>query len=734
MDNTEQHHSKTSYELNLNDDEQAVAFIERYLRDGRARLREWSAWAKYKMRLVDGEHDIMFDRRTHMMQHDPRFDSEIGYPEVWRNYLRQFKIDKETRIIEADTTWRVAPMTGEPADVQAASALNVSMPLWWRSANMDNTASVQDALYYLNVCNLVFAQPEWAGQERFDRLEKSDAEAYFRSLMRSGEIEESNDFDSMFTSFEGTLNEHQKKWYKRGDNDSLLVRSSGHRLTFRSPFDVIEDMGCPWDKSEVVAIRESLSLSQATKKWGAEAIKGLRTKPLAVDGEDVREDKFDIDDTSSNTDVFEKLDVWYFYVTHDYDEERYPKGKCIAYCDGKILRNADHPYDHGLLPLVRIVIDPAPNKLRPTGPIDDMIVLQRAANEYDQLIAHHTHQTVHAGYLVERGSVGPNFGIRYQDTHQYTTRNNTLRPPERKQYPDIPAYVGQHLESLIQAMRDLGGITDPSIGQANPQLTSGRQILALNARNDRMNAGLIRGWSDGMAAIGAHFIALFAQYRKEAVRIYGESGGTRGQATIVGESLAAAAQNRGRPASSKWDVKVQLGEVPNEERTVQEIATRLQFGVWDAVLHRSVIGQSLAAGRLVTEDVHAEQRGNAYDESDFILSLATSYNTIEEAVPNLMDIIPVRIGDDHETHLSEHFRFASDRSRLSDLEPHQVDLYFALVAHHAAQHQQQMQLQVMNQNAASGGSNGVQQNGRQPQRTGNNGSGSTGSRTAGAAT
>lgn len=164
--------------------------------------------------------------------------------------------------------------------------------------------------------------------------------------------------------------------------------------------------------------------------------------------------------------------VYEFY--HKYTE-CLDKGRYIKFCDSGILEESDLPYEHGMLPFVRLTDIDAPGYINGLAKFTNALDVQNRYDDLQTLILKNIYFMAHAKYAVPKGAV---------DIRQLGNDNTIVEfvgaPPMVLQAQPNTADVYKYGPEIIQGMERIMGNHGISRGELPPGITAASALRLIN--------------------------------------------------------------------------------------------------------------------------------------------------------------------------------------------------------------------------------------------------------------
>lgn len=733
-----------SYALDLTDDQQAVEFVRRANMAGPQELSNWLMSARVNLSWAAGRQLTDIDETTNEVSEDPSKWASSPTTPFWVNWMRRVVKHMINRILSSDFTFAAHARGAMPqrADLEGAKAAEALLQYIWRQTEMDE--SVPRALWYLILTSVLYIAPTWEEDEfglEDERILPNELVAAVKDY-RSRIIAQANEVGSTIQPerldadalLRGFINDEigvPIEHVTFADDGGIILRYGHPRICFLTGFDVIEDMSVRnWEDKRWFITRHRVPLASALERYGDRAAK-LVSDNLVGDQSSYDRSYEDSPDGSAQR-MFEYVMV---DRLHHRRCQSYPDGWYTDVCQTTVLESGPNPYEHGEVPLVRVLLEYDEQESRPEPGFSDFFHIQRAINDLQIDLLNSVYRTANPGYWAVEGSVDRDEVERGYNQIDWVRDPQDM--PRLKEVPPPPSHAIHINDRLVEYLKELGGLTDPSIGRPTGDAKSGVAIRELKERADLNLNEITRKFSSGLGQAGSLMLTTWAQFvpgqNQIALDVLGELGEIE-YVTFLGRDLVAQGQNSGRRASSKYDIETTIDVKPNLVQVVDQIDLLLARGVLDPRRHGSRILAAINDRDLSELDLTLEDRNRCAWEHEQIKLFADSLEAGEIEENGLADqfasVIAVQlpqnpqngeempdksqlailVSDDPEVHLDEHTRFVQ---RYYDKLP---TMLVRLLLQHIAVHQTVL---IGRQNStAQSGQQG--RNGQSPRRGGSN--------------
>lgn len=201
-----------------------------------------------------------------------------------------------------------------------------------------------------------------------------------------------------------------------------------------------------------------------------------------------------------------QLEIWIKPGLNPY----FPEGGHFVYID-KILVSMYkvYPYKKNKYPFAHFGSIPTGTFWR-ASTLDDLIPLQIEYNENVSMVRNTRHLHGRPMYRAQKGSITPaKVSNRYGTVIEYKGGTQPLEPMPT---PELPRYIFEERQQLLQDMEDLSGQHQVSKGTTPPGVTAATAISFLQERDDSYISPTYRSLENGIEKIGKAILALAIQY------------------------------------------------------------------------------------------------------------------------------------------------------------------------------------------------------------------------------
>ncbi len=343
---------------------------------------------------------------------------------------------------------------------------------------------------------------------------------------------------------------------------------------------------------------------------------------------------------------------------------KYPNGFHAVVSQNTVLKKGENPYEHGEIPVVMLQELPSPKKFWPPSTIQDMMSLQAEINVSRSQVAQHKDQTVEPRIIAERGvGLDP---MAFQVPREIVEVNPGKLDAVKPWVPEpLPSYMVYWEQSLQKDFEDVARNHAPTQGKPTGTVRSGRQTIAYQEADARMNAPMMRMLRDDLGHVCRQWMMLLRQYADE-----------ERTTTIIGESNEPEVVTWSQQdlPSAEFNVECELGSSVDRQTTMELIDMMTARG-WlspEKPGDREQVYRWLGQGVTQEVDESQQDRSNAAVEN-------------QEMIAGTLP--PVSDGDDHTVHLLEHRKAqkGANYRRAVRVNP-EIDKMFAV---HTRNHERQ---------------------------------------------
>ena len=427
----------------------------------------------------------------------------------WKKYPVRNRLQPYLRMLVAKLTKNrpqtsSMPATSDTKDIQAAKLADKVLEAKWRE--LDQTARIREVVAWTGVTGSAWVMPFWntdTGKMVPLVTQVAVTQIDPETGMESTQLVEAPCDETGAPIMDGPRYdlEAEPAWVDEGD---IALRVFG-------PHRVYPDRSaeCEADIRSVVIV-EPMEVRDIVAKWpqmraaqvspGSVVTSEMESIPTYVDGE---RPMADVDLSGSRGDG-ERAAVLYYY---ERPSREWPHGRSWVTVDGKVVEEPTTLPD-GMWPVVYLMKDQdVPGRLLGRANVTVAIGLQREYNKYTQQIAEHNEQMLKGVWLVPRSA---NIAKGDIDTREpgALIPYYGIQKPEMADLKALPPKVYEDRMLVAEDMNHMLGVHRASMGKADPGITAGRAILALQEADDSDLAPMTERLESVVARIGAHFLRL----------------------------------------------------------------------------------------------------------------------------------------------------------------------------------------------------------------------------------
>lgn len=265
-------------------------------------------------------------------------------------------------------------------------------------------------------------------------------------------------------------------------------------------------------------------------------IDGQEVKAVETTGKEILEETF-LNLVGSQTAQKQRsiieLEVWVKPDCHP----KFPDGAMFTVVGNKIVQGyGQMPYSHGKFPLAKFDHIPA-GKYYSTSSVEDLIPLQKEYNRTHGQIIENKNRMAKQQLMAERGAV---------DVSKMTTEPGQLieytpgfNKPEPLPALNLPAYVTQTLDRILQDWNDISGQHEVTHGQVPPGVTAATAISFLQERDETKLSPTFDSLEEGIEKTAKMALILIHDYMTDdrMFKIIGPDGSFDAM-TFKGSDLA----------------------------------------------------------------------------------------------------------------------------------------------------------------------------------------------------
>jgi len=601
-------------------DGQLLAFIDAQVQAHDARHIHWVQRAKVQLAWAAGDQNSVIDEVSGDL--GPSDDVQADQIALNVNKIKPAVLNWISMVTSRPITFRVTPATPDNEDVAAAGVQDKLAKYYWN--RLLEGENFLNSLWIILVTGIGFYQSGWdpnAGGELSvgaeDVLPDSSFESDGRSIVQrvkdlvaeltgrdSGEVEGISDDGQMLVA--------------EGDLDCKLLTG----------FDIINPARATNIKDAAwLIVREFVSIEDLRIEYG--------DKAKGIEGGD--QDQFGYNQYQGSN---YRSQTWHTDGEHAIKytlwrprSKACKKGfKCVV-CQGRVLESGPNPYEHGEIPVVRITELPSAKEFWPPSTVTDLMSLQAEINITHSQVAEHKARTVDPKIIYEKGA-----GL---DDEAFTRRGELVEVNRGfidKVKPWVPeplqSYVAYWMQNLREAFDDIARNHAPSYGKPKGGVRSGKQAIAYQEADARLNAPMMRLLKEGLAEVCRQWMAILHQFGDEArtIRIIGDNN----EPEVLTWSKADLPY-------AKYNVTCDLGPTVDQQ-TMMDLIDMLTARGWirpDKPEDKALVFRWMGQGVTHEIDESKVDRRNASMENQRLLK---------------GEEVAISDGDDDTTHLEEHHK------------------------------------------------------------------------------
>lgn len=204
---------------------------------------------------------------------------------------------------------------------------------------------------------------------------------------------------------------------------------------------------------------------------------------------------------------------------------KYPRGRFIRCCGGKVLEDKENPYKHGHFPFVPVPCYPSSDKFYSVGDVQNLLNPAVMVNKYSQIIFDQTVKSG-GGIALVNPAAGLSAEMLTNDPMQVHEVRDVARALRMEAFPSPSRHTVDHLMTLKQSEQDMAGLHDSSMGKYTPGNKTAQEVGIINeSDNTRIRlAAKFHSWQ--LQRIGEMWLSNARQYGdfKWIVRVASEDG------------------------------------------------------------------------------------------------------------------------------------------------------------------------------------------------------------------
>ncbi len=347
--------------------------------------------------------------------------------------------------------------------------------------------------------------------------------------------------------------------------------------------------------------------------------------------------------------------------------EMMPEGGQFTVVGSRIMPGGTRgwPYSHGMYPFAKISHIPS-GKFYADSTINDLIPIQKEFNRTRSQIIEAKNRMAKPQLLAEQGSIDPSKITT--EPGQVILYKTGFNPPTPIPLSNLPSYVPQELDRLVNDFNEISGQHEVSRGQAPSGVTAATAISYLQEQDDTMLSFTFASFEEAIEKTAKMTLALANQYWTEEriVKIVGPSGSFDAKAF------------KGSDLRDNSDVRVEAGSaLPSSKAATQAFLMDLmnaghidpqkglelmQIGSLNKLYEtvhldiRQAQRENLKLAVITPED---EQMNQQQAQMDFQQNPDDYFEPSDPMSPNRVPVaakplVPVNSWDNHAVHIQVH--------------------------------------------------------------------------------
>lgn len=440
----------------------------------------------------------------------------------------------------------------------------------------------------------------------------------------------------------------------------------------------------------------------------AEELAGESPSSGAVTANSLLEDSYlkttDNDSKSSRSGVM-IYEMWVKPGAH----KSLPKGGLVTVAGNVLVgySNEGLPYKHNKYPFSHMKHIPS-GKFYATSVIEDLIELNRDYNDVRTHIARARKRTGMAQFVAQKGSVSP--AKWTNETGLLIEYKPGTPPPTAMPIPNLPSYILQEPDRILQDIEDISGQHQVSKGSAPPGVTAATAISFLQEKDDSYLVPTYQSIEAAFEKLGRCSLALAVQYWDIARTI-----------KVVGtDNSFDAYQFTGAEIANGMDLRVEPGSALPQSKAAKQAfildLMKMGFIPPEKGLEILEIGGAQKMLDQLQGDKKQAQRENvkmkSITEQDINAFNQAWQQAVEANAPDVLDqdsgeplnappLVPVNTYDNHAVHIEVHNTFR--RSQAFEFLPDFIkEIFETHVEQHKLAQQSDMLQQLLSQIPSDG--------------------------------
>ena len=217
---------------------------------------------------------------------------------------------------------------------------------------------------------------------------------------------------------------------------------------------------------------------------------------------------------------------------------KYPGGRRIIVCGGKVLEDGPNPYKHGQCPFSPIHCYPESGRFYGSSDMKNLLPALVMVNKYNQMVQD---QTLKSGGGM--AFVNTKYGVHAADIvndpmaiYECTDVDRAFR---FQQFPAPSRHIVDHMETLRRSMQDMAGLHDSSMGRYTPGNKTAGEVSIINESDNTRIRLAAKFHSLALARLGRQWLSNAKQFSDFTwmVKITDEEG-TEDTIPLTGKMLA----------------------------------------------------------------------------------------------------------------------------------------------------------------------------------------------------
>lgn len=331
-----------------------------------------------------------------------------------------------------------------------------------------------------------------------------------------------------------------------------------------SPFELYPDpLAQSFDEAEWIIEKKVRSLNYVKEKYNFDAMADTNA-PLGP----VESRIFASMVYAGNEADYRGVSVYEYWCKPNHE---HPKGKRCVWANDQVLYEEEAPFD--TFPYVMFSGITVPGRFWPTSLVTQLRGPQTELNKVRSQIAENGARIGNPSLLTSRHANVKYTGLPGERVYYDSTVQDAV--PSYLQPPDMPVYVREEIERIVDSISEISGLHEVSKAQVPTGVTAASAINLLMEADDTRIGPEIQDMERGLEQAGQKILRLRAQFNTDErmIRIAGEDG------------FWDIAPFRGSMLRENTDVEVQAGSgMPRSKAAKQAAMTELlntlaQYGI-----------------------------------------------------------------------------------------------------------------------------------------------------------